>query len=52
MNGVGIGFNFFEFIYRRWSDEERIAFHKIAHVDFIPDLLNHGHAPNVTAKFH
>jgi len=28
MNGVGIGFNFFEFIYRRWSDEERIAFHK------------------------
>src|SRR6184192_3984520 len=51
IDGVGIGFDFFEFIYRRWSDEERTAFHKkFPHVHFIPDLLHHGHAPNVTAK--
>jgi membrane dipeptidase len=46
-----IGFDFFEFFYRRWSDEERAAFHKkFPHVHFIPDLLHHGHARNVTAK--
>lgn len=51
IDGVGIGFDFFEFFYRRWSDEERAAFHKkFPHVHFIPDLLHHGHARNVTAK--
>jgi membrane dipeptidase len=51
IDGVGIGFDFFEFIYRRWSEEERVAFHKkFPHVHFIPDLLHHGHARNVTAK--
>jgi membrane dipeptidase len=51
IDGVGIGFDFFEFIYRCWSDEERAAFHKkFPHVHFIPDLLHHGHARNVTAK--
>ena len=51
IDGVGIGFDFFEFMYRRWSEEERDAFHKkFPHVHFIPDLLHHGHAPNVTAK--
>ena len=51
IDGVGIGFDFFEFIYRRWSEEERAAFHKkFPHVHFIPELLHHGHARNVTAK--
>jgi membrane dipeptidase len=51
IEGVGIGFDFFEFIYRRWSAEERAAFHKkFPHVHFIPELLHHGHARNVTAK--
>ena len=51
IDGVGIGFDFFEFFYRHWSEEERAAFHKkFPHVHFIPDLLHHGHARNVTAK--
>src|SRR5207244_4314493 len=51
IDGIGIGFDFFEFIYRRWSEEERVAFHKkFPHVHFIPDLLHHGHARNVIAK--
>jgi membrane dipeptidase len=51
IDGVGIGFDFLEFMYRRWSQEERIAFHKkFPHVHFIPNLLHHGHARNVTAK--
>lgn len=51
IDGVGIGFDFFEFIYRRWSEEERAAFHKkFPHVHFIPDLLHHGQAGNVSSK--
>jgi membrane dipeptidase len=48
---VGIGFDFFEFIYRRWSEDERVKFHqKFPNVHFIPDLLHHGQARNLTAK--
>src|SRR5437016_2122768 len=51
IDGVGIGFDFFEFIYRRWSEDERADFHrKFPHVHFIPDLLQHGQARNLTAK--
>lgn len=51
IGGVGIGFDFFEFIYRRWTDSERADFHrKFPHVHFIPNLLHHGHARNLTAK--
>ena len=51
INGVGIGFDFFDFIYRRWSEDERVKFHqKFPNVHFIPDLLHHGHARNLTAK--
>jgi membrane dipeptidase len=50
-DGVGIGFDFFEFIYRRWSEDERVKFHqKFPNVHFIPDLLHHGQARNLTAK--
>jgi membrane dipeptidase len=51
IDGVAIGFDFFEFMFRRWSEEERAEFHeKFPHVHFIPDLLHHGHALNLTAK--
>src|SRR5947207_4595030 len=51
IDGVGIGFDFFEFIYRRWSEDERVKFHqKFPNVHFIPDLLHHGHARHLTAK--
>src|SRR5437763_14469967 len=42
IDGVGIGFDFFDFIYRRWSEDERVTFHqKFTNVHFIPDLLHH-----------
>ena len=51
IEGVGIGFDFFEFIYRRWSEDERVKFHqKFPNAHFIPDLLRHGQARNLTAK--
>ena len=51
INGVGIGFDFFEFIYRQWAEAERLEFHKkFPNVHFIPDLANHAHAPNLTRK--
>jgi membrane dipeptidase len=51
IDGVGIGFDFFEFIYRRWSEDERAKFHqKFPSVHFVPDLLHHGQARNLTAN--
>ena len=48
---VAIGFDFFEFIYRQWSDSVRAAFHqKFTSVHSIPDLANHSHARNFTRK--
>ena len=48
---VAIGFDFFEFIYRQWSDSVRAEFHKkFTSVHFIPDLANHSHARNFTRK--
>src|SRR5213592_3912733 len=48
---VAIGFDFFEFIYRQWSEsarEELAA--KFTTPHFIPDLSNHSHARNVTRR--
>ncbi len=51
IDGVAIGFDFFEFIYRGWTEEDRAAFHrKFPHVHFIPDLTSHEHAPNLIRK--
>lgn len=48
---VAVGFDFFEFIYRQWSDSVRAAFHqKFTSVHFVPDLANHSHARNFTRK--
>ena len=48
---VGIGFDFFEFIYRQWPkprQKELAAKHTTPH--FISDLRNHSHARNLTRR--
>jgi membrane dipeptidase len=51
IDGVGIGFDFFEFIYRRWSAAERAELEwRLTRAHFLPDLSNHGHARNLTRK--
>jgi membrane dipeptidase len=48
---VGIGFDFFEFIYRQWPEEKKNWMaEKLTTPHFIPDLTNHSHAKNVTRK--
>jgi membrane dipeptidase len=51
IDGVGIGFDFFEFLYRQWpeSAQEALAA-KLTRPHFIPDLTNHSHARNFTRK--
>src|SRR6266480_647446 len=49
IDGVGIGFDFFEFIYCQWPEsrqKELVA--KFTAPHFIPDLRNHSHARNLT----
>jgi membrane dipeptidase len=48
---VGIGFDFFEFIYEQWPEEKKKELAaKLTTPHFIPDLCNHSHAPNLTRK--
>src|SRR5205807_4498526 len=48
---VGIGFDFFEFIYREWPEEKKKWMaEKLTTPHFIPDLKNHSHAKNLTRK--
>jgi membrane dipeptidase len=51
IDGVAIGFDFFEFIYRQWpeSRQKELAA-KFTTPHFIPDLTNHAHARNLTRK--
>jgi membrane dipeptidase len=51
IDGVGIGFDFFEFIYRQWpeSRQKELAA-KFTTPHFIPDLTNHSHARNLTRE--
>jgi membrane dipeptidase len=51
IDSVGIGFDFFEFIYRQWpeSRQKELAA-KFTTPHFIPDLRNHSHARNLTRK--
>jgi membrane dipeptidase len=51
IEGVAIGFDFFEFIYNQWpeSAKKELA-EKFATPRFIPDLRNHSHARNLTRK--
>ena len=51
IDGVAIGFDFFEFIYRQWSEAEQIAFqNKFTHAHFVPDLQKHSHSRNLTRR--
>ncbi len=51
IGGVGIGFDFFEFIYRQWPEEQkRELAQKLAEPHFISDLRDHSQAPNLTCK--
>ena len=48
---VAVGFDFFEFIYRQWSEKVQKKFHeKYTDFHFVPDLTNHSHARNFTRK--
>jgi membrane dipeptidase len=51
IDGVGVGFDFFEFIYSQWpeSAKKELA-EKFTTPQFIPDLTNHSHARNLTRK--
>ena len=51
IDSIGIGFDFFEFIYRQWpeSRQKELAA-KFTTPHFIPDLTNHSHAGNLTRK--
>jgi membrane dipeptidase len=51
IDGVGIGFDFFEFIYRQWpeSAQKELAA-KFTTPHFIPNLRNHSHARNLTRR--
>ena len=51
IDGVGIGFDFFEFIYRQWTESARKELAaKLTTPHFIPDLSNHSHARNLTRR--
>jgi membrane dipeptidase len=48
---VGIGFDFFEFIYRQWPEsKKKWMAEKLTTPHFIPGLTNHSHARNLTRK--
>jgi membrane dipeptidase len=51
LDSVGIGFDFFEFIYRQWpeSRQKELAA-KFTTPHFIPDLTNHSHTRNLTSR--
>ena len=51
INGVGIGFDFFEFIYRQWSPAEQVAFqNKFTHAHFVPELAKHSDSRALTRR--
>src|ERR1051325_1229427 len=51
IDGVWIGFDFFEFIYRRWPESrQKDLAAKMTKPHFIPELRNHSHSQNVTRK--
>jgi membrane dipeptidase len=51
IDGVAIGFDFFEFLYRQWGEsaKQELAA-KFTTPHFVPDLTNHSHARNLTRK--
>ena len=51
IDGVAVGFDFFEFIYSQWPEpaKKELA-EKFTTPQFIPELRNHSHARNLTGK--
>jgi membrane dipeptidase len=51
IDGVGIGFDFFDFIYQQWpeSRQKELAA-KFTKPHFIPNLTNHSHARSLTCR--
>jgi membrane dipeptidase len=51
IDGVGVGFDFFEFIYSQWPESaKKVLAEKLITPKFIPDMRNHAHASNLTRK--
>ena len=51
IDSIGVGFDFFEFIYRQWPESrQKELTEKFTTPHFIPDLTNHSHARNLTRK--
>jgi membrane dipeptidase len=51
IGGVAIGFDFFEFIFRQWSEAEQVAFqNKFTHAHFVPELARHSHSRGLTRR--
>jgi membrane dipeptidase len=51
IDGIAVGFDFFEFIYRQWSESaQKELAAKFTTPHFIPDLSNHSHARNLTRR--
>jgi membrane dipeptidase len=51
IDGVAIGFDFFEFIFRQWSAPEQIAFQKkFTHAHFVPELGKHSDSRGLTRR--
>ncbi len=51
IDGVAIGFDFFEFIYSQWPESaKKDLAEKLSTPHFIPELRNHSHAANLTRK--
>jgi membrane dipeptidase len=51
IDGVAVGFDFFEFIYSQWPEAaKRELTEKLTTPQFIPDLRNHSHAGNLTRR--
>ena len=48
IDSVGIGFDFFKFIMDQWPPEEQARYDMVR---FVPDLLQHDDAPNLTRRF-
>jgi membrane dipeptidase len=51
IDGVAIGFDFFEFIYRQWSEAEQMAFqNKFTNAHFVPELQRHSQSRGLTRR--
>lgn len=51
VESVGLGFDFFDFIYQQWTAQQKAELEaSLTKAYFLPDLLNHSHSRNLTRK--